>query len=79
MNKHPDTWLCDETHDENASNMLCNFICRTVEQAEAFAKSVNCSLGDVIGNSNVNECLRIADPELHRNIITAVSLWRLLA
>lgn len=77
MNKHPDSWLCDEPHDENTSNMMYDFICHTIEQAEAFAKSANCSLGDVIGDSNANECLRIVDPELHRNIITAIMLLRL--
>lgn len=60
--------------DENTSNMVYDFICHTIEQAEAFAKSANCSLVDLIGNSNVNECLRIVDPELHSNIITAVML-----
>ena len=62
--------------DENTSNMMYDFICHTIEQAEAFAKSANCRLVDLIGNSNANECLRIVDPELHSNIITAIMMLR---
>ena len=62
--------------DENTSNMMYDFICHTIEQAEAFAKSVNCSLVDVIGNTTINELLRILYPELYSNIVTAVMMLR---
>ena len=78
MNKHPDSWLCDEPHDENTSNMMYDFICHTIEQAEAYvAESANCSIDDVIrvlGNVPADEWLRILYPELHRNIVTMVTL-----
>ena len=62
--------------DKNTSEMVYDFICHTIEQAEAFAKSANCSLVDLIGNTTVNECLRILYSELHRDIITAIMLLR---
>ena len=62
--------------DENTSEMMYAFICHTIEQAEAFAKSVNCSLVDVIGNTTINELLRILYPELYSNIVTAVMMLR---
>lgn len=77
MNKHPDTWLCDEPQDENTS-MMYDFIYHTIEQAEAYvAESANCSIDDVIrviGNVPVDEWLRILYPKLHRNIATMVML-----
>lgn len=77
MNKHPDSRLCDEPHDENTSKMY-DFIYHTIEQAEAYvAESANCSIDDVIrvlGNVPADEWLRILYPELHRNIVTMVML-----
>ena len=72
MNKHPDSWLCAEPHE------MYDFICHTIEQAEAYAaESANCSIDDVIrviGAANVDKWLRILYPELHRNIATMVTL-----
>ena len=68
-------WLVEDAPNEGIYIRVLYKMYKTIILAEAYAKVVGCTLGDVLRDA-VNKRLRIRDPELQNGIVNMLSLWQ---